>query len=143
MQNYTRVVHISDFEARKTIIETGISMCNKNFAPSGSGRISLRVSPSEIWTTREGLSMGRLSHTDIIKHSLLNRLQARAPSPGTDAHLRIFAENPGINAVIHAHPPALTAFAVKGKSLESPELSALFGGAPLLCSSSPDAAAPY
>jgi hypothetical protein len=87
--------------------------------------------------------MGRLSHTDIIKRGLLNRTQAGATSPGTDAHLRIFAENPGINAVIHAHPPALTAFAVRGKSLESPELSALFGGAPLLRSSSPDAAAPY
>ena len=37
-------------------------------------------------------------------------------------HLRIYQENPAVRAVVHAHPPAATAFAAAGLPLDRPVL---------------------
>ena len=37
-------------------------------------------------------------------------------------HLRIYQENPDVRAVVHAHPPAATAFAAAGIPLDRPVL---------------------
>ena len=37
-------------------------------------------------------------------------------------HLRIYRENPDVRAVVHAHPPAATAFACAGIPLDRPVL---------------------
>jgi L-fuculose-phosphate aldolase len=40
-------------------------------------------------------------------------------------HLRIYRERPDVAAVVHAHPPIATAFAVAGESLDTPVLPEL------------------
>lgn len=37
-------------------------------------------------------------------------------------HLRVYNENPGVNAVVHAHPPVATSFAIAGIPLDKPVL---------------------
>ena len=46
----------------------------------------------------------------------------RKPSSETKMHLRIYRENPDVRAVVHAHPPAATAFAAAGIPLDRPVL---------------------
>ena len=37
-------------------------------------------------------------------------------------HLRVYEENPAVSAVVHAHPPMATSFAIAGIDLDSPIL---------------------
>lgn len=43
-------------------------------------------------------------------------------------HLRAYARRPGVGAVVHAHPPVATAFAVAGASLDGASLAELRAG---------------
>ena len=50
-------------------------------------------------------------------------------------HLRIYRRRPDVHAVVHAHPPAATAFAVAGEDFMAPVLPELIlqmGGVPLV-----------
>jgi L-fuculose-phosphate aldolase len=52
-----------------------------------------------------------------------------------DLHLRILARRPDVGAVVHAHPPTATAFAVVGEGFYAfvlPELILLCGQVPLV-----------
>jgi L-fuculose-phosphate aldolase len=67
-------------------------------------------------------------------------------------HLRLYAENPAANAVVHAHPPASTAFAIAGLALDEalyPEALVNLGVVPCVhyerpgSQGIPDSIAPY
>jgi L-fuculose-phosphate aldolase len=59
----------------------------------------------------------------------------RNPTSELDLHLRILRLRADVGAVVHAHPPSATAFAVAGEGLTSfvlPELIFLVGPVPLV-----------
>jgi L-fuculose-phosphate aldolase len=58
----------------------------------------------------------------------------RNPTGELDLHLRILRLRPDVGAVVHAHPPVATGFAVAGEEILPnvlPELIFLVGRAPL------------
>ena len=67
-------------------------------------------------------------------------------------HLRVYRERPDVGAVVHAHPPTATGFAVAGEDFMAPVLPEIIlqvGGVPLLPFAEPggdalaDAFGPY
>src|SRR5690606_6250608 len=57
------------------------------------------------------------------------------PSSELQMHLEIYRCRPDVNAVVHAHPPHGTAYALKGKSLPAgvmPEIDVLLGKTPVV-----------
>ena len=52
----------------------------------------------------------------------------RHPSSEGKMHLEVYRNRPDVNAVVHAHPPVSTAFAVCRRGLETPYLSELVAG---------------
>jgi L-fuculose-phosphate aldolase len=59
----------------------------------------------------------------------------RKPTTELDLHLRILKRRPDVGAVVHAHPPTATGFAVAGEGFENfvlPEIILLFGRVPLV-----------
>jgi L-fuculose-phosphate aldolase len=149
VQTYIRKTYPSDFEARRAIIEIGQCMYTKNYVPAGSGSISVRVSSSEIWTSPAGIARDRLSHGNLIKLNMSGRAGYGKPQPlpgaGISAQLKIFAENPEINALIHAWPPAAVALAASGISPDKApaELVPVFGPPPLVLKVRPEELASY
>ena len=58
----------------------------------------------------------------------------RRPTSELAVHLRAYARRPDVRAVVHAHPPMATAFAVSGVPLETSALAELrYGVGPVAC----------
>lgn len=128
--------YYSDFEAKKLICDIGKRIYNKNFVAANDGNISVRVGPNTIWTTPTGVSKGYMTPDMMVKMDLSGRVLAgnRKPSSEVKMHLRVYNENPAANAVVHAHPPVATSFAIAGISLEkpiNPESVVLLGTVPV------------
>jgi L-fuculose-phosphate aldolase len=78
------------------------------------GNVSLRVGPDRVLVTPAGLCKVDVRPADLVELTL-----AGAPAAGSGAassevgmHLRIYQRRSDVCAVVHAHPPAATAFTV-------------------------------
>lgn len=128
--------YYSDFEAKKWICEIGRRVYNKNFVAANDGNISVKVGPNTIWTTPTGVSKGFLTPDMMVKMDLSGKVLSGKMKPSSEVkmHLRVYNENPDVNAVVHAHPPVATSFAIAGISLDkpvSPEAVVLLGTVPV------------
>jgi L-fuculose-phosphate aldolase len=119
-----------------------IAACCRHLAQRGliagrDGNISARVGTDRILVTPSGFMKHRLRPGDVVEVDGAGRRRrgARNPTSELDLHLRILRLRGDVGAVVHAHPPAATAFALAGESLASfalPELIFLVGPVPLV-----------
>jgi L-fuculose-phosphate aldolase len=87
--------------------------------------------------TANGLIKSLLTAGDMVEVGLSGRKRRglRNPTSELDLHLRILTGRPDVGAVVHAHPPAATGFAVAGEEIPAnllPELIFLVGRVPLV-----------
>lgn len=127
---------MSDFEAKKAIIEVGRRMYAKGFVAANDGNISCKVGPDTIWTTCTGVSKGFMTQDMLVKMNLDGKvlLGNKKPSSEVKMHIRVYNENPEVMAVTHAHPPIATSFAIAGISLDKavlPEAVVQLGTVPV------------
>jgi L-fuculose-phosphate aldolase len=116
--------YYSDFEAKKMICEIGRRVYNRNYVAANDGNISVKVGPNAIWTTPTGVSKGFMTPDTMVKMDLSGNVLSGKMKPSSEVkmHLRVYNENPEVNAVVHAHPPVATSFAIAGISLDKPVL---------------------
>jgi L-fuculose-phosphate aldolase len=103
-------------EIKKQICEIGRRIYERGYVAANDGNISVRVGKGRYLCTPTGMSKGFLKPSDIAVVDDTGR-QIGGDKPRTSEillHLEIFHELPEINAVVHAHPPHATAFAVAG-----------------------------
>ena len=114
----------SDQQAKTQILETGRKIYRRGLVAANDGNLSVRVGENALWVTPTGVSKGAMTEDMLAKLDLDGNLLegTRKPSSETRMHLRIYQENPDIRAVVHAHPPAATAFACAGVPLDRPVL---------------------
>ena len=91
------------------------------------GNVSVRLPGDRILVTPAGMSKVDLRISDLVVLALDGtQLGGRnEPSSEVAVHLEIYAGRPDVGAVVHAHPPTATGFAVAGETLPSnvlPEL---------------------
>lgn len=108
-----------DFEAKQSILEVGRRMYAKNFVASNDGNISCKVSENTLWCTPTGVSKGFMTDDMLVLMDTDgNVLRGHyKPSSEMKMHLRVYKENPEVKAVVHAHPPAATSYAIAGLPL--------------------------
>ncbi|MGC6177599.1 class II aldolase/adducin family protein [Lacrimispora sp. 38-1] len=125
MMTVQGVKYMSDFEAKKAILDIGKRMYDKGFVASNDGNISCKVGPNTIWTTPTGVSKGFMKQDMLVKMDLNGKvLMGKAkPSSEVKMHLRVYQENPDVQAVTHAHPLVATSFAIAGISLDTAVLT--------------------
>ncbi len=113
--------YMTDFEAKKAILDIGKRMYDKGFVAANDGNISCKTSPRTIWTTPTGVSKGFMTQDMLVKMDLEGKILIGRMKPSSEVkmHLRVYKENPGLKAVTHAHPPVATSFAIAGISLDS------------------------
>lgn len=114
----------SDAQARAEILEAGRKIHQRGLVAANDGNLSVRVGDNALWVTPTGVSKGFMTEDMLVKLDLEGNVLAGTwkPSSETRMHLRIYKENPDVRAVIHAHPPAATAFAAAGLPLDRPVL---------------------
>lgn len=117
--------YMTDFEAKKAILDIGKRMYDKGFVAANDGNISCKVGPNMIWTTPTGVSKGFMTQDMLVKMDLDGKvlMGRRKPSSEVKMHIRVYQENPEVQAVTHAHPPVATSFAISGISLDSAVLT--------------------
>lgn len=99
------------------------------------GNVSVRLSRERILITPRGLLKYELRSGDLVEVDLdgNRRKGSRQASTELDLHLRAYRQREECGAVVHAHPPTATAFAVTGEGLPGdvlPEIVLLMGEVP-------------
>ncbi len=127
---------MSEWEMKRKICEIGRRIYQSGFVAANDGNISVRMGNGRYLCTPTGVSKGFLKPTDIAVVNDAGQ-QVEGALPRTSEillHLEIFHELDWVNAVVHAHPPHATAFAVAGVELPSnilPEVEIFIGQVPL------------
>lgn len=126
----------SELELKQDIVEVGRRIWLRGYVAANDGNISIRVGQDEFLCTPTGVSKGFMTTEMIIKINSAGEVLSGEwrPSSELKMHLRVYQERPDVNAVVHAHPPVSTAFAVAGIPLNKkflPEVIITLGEIPL------------
>lgn len=105
---------MSDYEIKKEICEIGKRIYNKGFVAANDGNITVKVNDNEFWATPTGVSKGYMTPDMLIKVDRDGRVLEGTWKPSSELkmHLRVYKERPDAGAVVHAHPPTATGFAI-------------------------------
>ncbi|MBM3710388.1 MAG: class II aldolase/adducin family protein [Actinobacteria bacterium] len=121
---------------KSDIIEVCRRVYAKGWVAANDGNVSIKVSPNTIICTPTGMSKGYITAEQLIKVDMTgNRIEGELePSSEVKMHIDVYKNKPGVNAVVHAHPPFATGYAVAGIPLEEcviPEIIVSLGSIPL------------
>jgi L-fuculose-phosphate aldolase len=108
----------AELAARKEIVTACRRLYERGLIAGAEGNVSVRVARGRILITPAGVSKADLRPTDIVAIGGRSRSAARRPSTELAMHLRVYDRRRDVRAVVHAHPPVATAFAVAGEAFE-------------------------
>ena len=117
-------------EEREAVCRVGKLLYDRGYVAANDGNISVRVGEGRLLITPSGVSKGRMTPDMLLVTDLDGTVIEgnRHPSSEGKMHLEVYRGRPDANAVVHAHPPVSTAFAVCRRGLETPYLSELVAG---------------
>jgi L-fuculose-phosphate aldolase len=101
---------------RADIVEVGRRMYLRGYTASNDGNISARLGADRLLMTPKSVCKGfmtpdMLCITDLDGKKIEGE---RDPSSEMLMHLEVYRQRPDVQAVVHAHPPTATGFAVAG-----------------------------
>jgi L-fuculose-phosphate aldolase len=101
---------------RGEIVEAGRRLYARGYVASNDGNISARLDGERLVTTPRSVSKGFMTPDMMVVVDLEGRKIAgdREASSELPMHLEIYRNRPDAGAVVHAHPPLATGFAVAG-----------------------------
>lgn len=101
-------------ELKELICDVGRRIYTNGFVAANDGNITVKLNEKEYLTTPTGISKGYLTPEMIVKvDEAGNCIEGEyAPSSEVKVHLRVYACREDVGAVVHAHPPYATTFAV-------------------------------
>jgi len=109
-------------DIRSDIVEVGRRLWQRGFVASNDGNISVRIGPDRLIMTPASVSKGFMTPEMMVITDLdgnvVEAAPGRKPSSEATMHLVAYRERPDIGAVVHAHPPTATGFAVAGIPLD-------------------------
>jgi L-fuculose-phosphate aldolase len=114
------VMPASEDVLRCDIVEVGRRLHAREYIASNDGNISVRLPGDRILTTPKGVSKGFMTPDMMVITDLTGKKIAgeRDASSELLMHLAVYDSRPDIRAVVHAHPPVATGFAVAGIPLD-------------------------
>jgi L-fuculose-phosphate aldolase len=112
-------------QLRADIVEVGRRLYARGYTASNDGNISVRLDGERLLMTPSGVCKGFMTTemmciTDVDGRKLAGE---RNPSSEIQMHLEVYRRRPDVNAVVHAHPPIATGFAVAGVPLDKAVLA--------------------
>jgi L-fuculose-phosphate aldolase len=105
---------------RADIVEVGRRMYARGYTASNDGNISVRLGADRLLMTPKSVCKGFMTPDMMCITDLDGRkIQGdRDPSSEMLMHLEVYRQRPDAQAVVHAHPPTATGFAVAGIPLD-------------------------
>jgi L-fuculose-phosphate aldolase len=105
---------------RADLVEVGRRMYARGYTASNDGNLSARLGGDRLLMTPKGVCKGFMSPDMMCVTDLDGRkIQGdRDPSSEMLMHLEVYRQRGDVGAVVHAHPPIATGFAVAGIPLD-------------------------
>jgi len=129
---------MSEREIRADIVDVCHKIYNNGWVAANDGNVSVMIEDDLAICTPTGISKGVMTPDMLIKVDINGKMiegeKDLKPSSEIKMHLDILKNKPGVNSVVHAHPPYGTAFAVAGVPLNDcilPEIVISLGHIPL------------
>jgi L-fuculose-phosphate aldolase len=110
--------------AAEGIVRVCRRLYERGLVAGPDGNVSVRLTDGTILVTPTALSKVDVTIDDLVIVRLDGAVLdgTRAPSSELRMHLRIYQLRADVHAVVHAHPPTATGFAVAGEGFMSPVL---------------------
>ncbi len=115
---------MNEKEIRSGIVEVGRRLYARGLISANEGNISCREAGA-LYITPAGVSKGFLDPDGIVKTDLAGAPTDRSQRASTEIlmHIAVYERRPDVKAVVHAHPPTATGFAVAGVPLDRPVIA--------------------
>jgi L-fuculose-phosphate aldolase len=123
---------MNELQLRGALCEVGRRLWQRNLVGGAEGNISCRLSPRQLLITPSGVSKGHLKPNDLVIIDLKGELIKGEGKVSSEfrLHTALYAERPDCQAVVHAHPPVATGFALAGEEIPDnllPEAGIILG----------------
>ncbi|MCW6665772.1 class II aldolase/adducin family protein [Aerococcaceae bacterium NML191219] len=101
---------------REQICDVCHKMWQLGWVAANDGNVSVRIGEGEVLATPTGMSKSFITPEKLVKLNMkgeiLAALEGYRPSSEIKMHLRCYEERADVKAVVHAHPPIATGFAL-------------------------------
>lgn len=141
---------------REQICDVCHKMWQLGWVASNDGNVTVKLDDGTFLCTPAGISKSFITPDKLLRidaeGNKLEGLDGYNPSTEIKMHLRCYQERDDLGAVVHAHPPTATGYAVAGRSMNDYsmiEMVIAIGSVPLTpygtpsTNEVPDAIAPY
>lgn len=112
-------------QLRADIVEIGRRMYARGYVASNDGNISVRLDEHRVLTTPKSVSKGFMTPDMMVVTDMSGKKLSAGRDPSSELlmHLAVYRLRPDAQAVVHAHPPLATGFAVAGVALDKAVLA--------------------
>lgn len=119
-----------DGSLRKDICQICHLLYDRGYVVSNDGNVSARTERGTVLITPSGVGKGRMTPEMLVETDLEGHILAgdRHPSSESKMHWMIYRERPDVMAVVHAHPPMSTVFAICRRPLKERYLAEMIIG---------------
>ncbi|WP_242834984.1 class II aldolase/adducin family protein [Ruminiclostridium cellobioparum] len=98
-------------------------MWQQGWVAANDGNVSVKLDEDTFLATPTGISKSFMEPDKLVKINgkgeVLEALEGYRPSSEIKMHLRCYQERADVGAVVHAHPPTATGFALAHKPLDT------------------------
>lgn len=109
-------------ELREQICDVCHKMWQKGWVAANDGNVSVKLEDGTFLATPTGMSKSFITPEKLVhidkEGTILEAEDGCRPSSEIKMHLRCYQEREDVGAVLHAHPPVATGFAVANKALD-------------------------
>ena len=115
-------MELSYMELREQICDVCHKMWQKGWVAANDGNVSVKLEDGTFLATPTGMSKSFITPEKLVHidgdGNILEAEEGCRPSSEIKMHLRCYQEREDVGAVLHAHPPVATGFAVANKPLD-------------------------
>lgn len=115
-------MELSYMELREQICDVCHKMWQLGWVAANDGNVSAKLEDGTFLATPTGISKSFITPEKLVhidkEGNVLDGLEGYRPSSEIKMHLRCYQEREDVGAVLHAHPPVATGFAVAHQSLD-------------------------
>ena len=115
---------MTEQQIKELMCEIGRRVYDRGMVAANDGNFSVKLNEHEYLCTPTGVSKGFMTPEYICKVNenceVLEANPGFKPSCEVKMHLEVYKNRPDIGAVVHAHPPYATTFAIARMPLDKP-----------------------
>lgn len=110
---------MTEDQCRQEMVQVGKELYVKGLLVGTDGNLSIRTGENEVLITASGFCKGRMGPEHITKVDMDGQIiSGMKPARDIRMHLAVYRERKDAKAVVHAHPPVTTGYAMSEINFE-------------------------